>query len=144
SIHGDLFGVRFADTKRGWAIGAHGAFLLTADGGATWQARELEGSPNLLGVSAAAATRVLAGGGDGFVVSLGAIAPTPVLVANRLTDMRAALRAAGVSETSIGQPLADFTAADAELSESTLRVERGRLALSAPPAPPPAGGEGSS
>ncbi len=50
--------------------------------------------------------------------------------------MRAALRAIGIGDERIGQPLAEFVAADADLTERTAQVERERAAMTAPASAP--------
>jgi photosystem II stability/assembly factor-like uncharacterized protein len=37
-VESTLFGVHFADTRRGWAVGIDAVILRTGDGGATWRA----------------------------------------------------------------------------------------------------------
>jgi hypothetical protein len=59
----------------------------------------------------------------------------PIAVAEHVPDMREALRSIGVSEAAIGQPLAEFTSADADLTDRSGKLEKERLALTAPARP---------
>ena len=134
----DLHGVWFADARRGWAVGADGTLVATADGGATWQSRDTGTTSPFLHLASAGPARHWAAGGDGSVLSIAVPNTASIVAAGHLTEMRAALRSIDVSEATVGQPLNDFAAADADLMERSAKVERERETLKAePPSPPP-------
>jgi len=128
----DLHGVRFADSMRGWAIGANGTLLVTGDGGATWQARDTGGASPYLSLSAADPLNLWATGGDGSVLKIAVPDVSAIAAAEHLPDMRAALRSSNLGEDTIGQPLADFGSADADLTERTAGTVRSPPVVTAP------------
>ena len=46
-MHADLYDVKFVDSREGWAVGAEGTVIYTADGGLTW-ARQLSATSHPL------------------------------------------------------------------------------------------------
>jgi len=118
----DLHGVLFVDAMRGWAAGANGTLQVTSDGGVTWQAKDSgDGTPFL-------------GPGPGWPVAClgrgcGRVGPVDHDTGHwsdrgggHLPDMRAALRSIDIAADRIGQPMTDFAAADADLTERALRL----------------------
>src|SRR5262245_49319389 len=60
----DLYGVRFADGKNGWAVGDRGVILHTADGGKTWTLQNSPSKQTLRGLDCTNARHLwIAGGG---------------------------------------------------------------------------------
>jgi photosystem II stability/assembly factor-like uncharacterized protein len=64
--HVDLYDVRFADEKSGWAVGDRGVILHTADGGKSWAPQKSPATQVLRGLDCLDARHVwVAGGGAG-------------------------------------------------------------------------------
>ena len=63
-----LNAVSFADARRGWAVGAHGAVLATSDGGRTWRAQTSGTQSDLFDVKFFDAREGHAVGADGTAI----------------------------------------------------------------------------
>jgi photosystem II stability/assembly factor-like uncharacterized protein len=63
-----LYALTFADTQRGYIVGARGLVLRTDDGGASWKDLESGVTGNLFGVAASSRNDVLVVGEQGSII----------------------------------------------------------------------------